>query len=84
MIKMMMTGWCPWWWCWWCWLVLIDNDDDDHSGNHGDDNGDDSDKDSDFDDDDDNKSMPDKTLPGLTSSCCFEIKLVKLRKKICD
>ena len=63
--------------------MLIDNDDDDHSGNHGDDNGDDSDKDSDFDDDDDNKSMPDKTLPGLTS-CCFEIKLVKLRKKICD
>ena len=28
-----------------------------------------------------NKSMPDKTLPGLTSSCCFKIKLVKLRKK---
>lgn len=61
--------------------MLIDNDDDDHSGNHGDDNGDDSDKDSDFDDDDDNKSMPDKTLRRLTSSCCFKIKLVKLRKK---
>ena len=64
--------------------MLIDNDDDDHSGDRGDENGDDSDKDNDFDDDDDNESMPDRTLPGLTSSCCFEIKLVKLRKKICD
>ena len=41
-------------------------------------------KDNDFDDDDDDETMPDKTLPGLTSSCCFKIKLVKLRKKICD
>lgn len=38
-------------------------------------------KDNDFDDDDDDESMPDKTLPGLTCSCCFKIKLVKLRKK---
>ena len=53
--------------------MLIENDDDDHSGDHGDDN--------DFDDDDDDdESMPDKTLPGSTS-CCFKIKLVKLRKK---
>ena len=61
--------------------MLIDND---HSGDHGDDNGDDSDKDNDFDCDDDDKSMPDKTLPGLTSSCSLKIKLVNLRKKICD
>ena len=53
--------------------MLIENDDDDRSGDHGDDN--------DFDDDDDDESMPDKTLPGLTSSCCFKIKLVKPRKK---
>lgn len=56
--------------------MLIENDDDDRSGDHGDDN--------DFDDDDDDESMPDKTLPGLTSSRCFKIKLVKPRKKICD
>ena len=57
--------------------MLIENDDDDRSGDHGDDN--------DFDDDDDDdNSIPDKPFPGLTSSCCFKIKLVKLRKKICD
>ena len=56
--------------------MLIENDDDDRSGDHGDDN--------DFDDDDDDESMPDKTLPGLTSSRCFKIKVVKPRKKICD
>lgn len=60
--------------------MLIENDDDDHSGDHGDDHG----IDNEFDDDDDDNSMPDKTLPGLASSCCFKIKLVKLRKKICD
>lgn len=60
--------------------MLIENDDDDHSGDHGDDHG----IDNEFDDDDDDNSMPDKTLPGLTSSRCFKIKLVKPRKKICD
>lgn len=62
--------------------MLIDNDDDDHSGDHGDDHGIDNDEDNDFDGDDDDKSMPDRTLPGLTSCCCFKIKPVKLRKKI--
>ena len=61
--------------------MLIENDDDDHSGDHGDDHGIDNEFD---DDDDDDNSMPDKTLPGLTSSRCFKIKLVKPRKKICD
>lgn len=64
--------------------MLIDNDDDDHSGDHGDDHGIDNDEDNDFDGDDDDKSMPlpGRTLPGLTSCCCFKIKPVKLRKKI--
>lgn len=65
--------------------MLIDNDNDDHSGDHGDDHGIDNDENNDFDDDDDDdKSMPDRILPGLTSSCCFKIKLVKLRKENCD
>ena len=49
----------------------VNDDDDDGDGN-------------DFDNEDNDNSMPDKSLPGFTFSCCFKIKLVKLREKNCN